>query len=338
MTGASSPDGRGTAPQNSSRTQVAALRKGDRLAGAVYLVEESNFKQTRNSKYFLQLVLRDRTGSIRAVRWEATQSLYDSFSAQDFLRISGRVEEFQQHLQIVIDGLEKLPPDHVNHEDFLPISPRPIDEMARELEEAVASMQDPHLKALLTAFLEDKPLRSALLRCPAGKVLHHAYIGGLLEHILSLIAAGKLICRHYQRLKADLLVAAAFLHDIGKVRELSFSGAFSYTDEGQLLGHIGIGLLLLAEKASAIPGFPPELLVHLQHIIASHHGLPEHGAMKLPMTPEAIAFHYLDNLDAKIAMLDVLEKELDLADAISGEDRRWTDFKPSLGRKIFFPA
>ncbi len=337
MNGISPPEGRGPTPHNSSRTQVAALRKGDRLQGAVYLVEESNFKQTRNSKYFIQLALRDRTGSIRAVRWEATQNLYESFSAQDFLKISGRVEEFQQHLQVVIDSLERLPPENVQHEDFLPISPRPVEEMTRELEETVAALDDPHLRALLTTFLEDKKLRGAILRCPAGKVLHHAYIGGLLEHILSLATAGKLMARHYPRLNADLLVAAAFLHDIGKIREIAFSGAFSYTDEGQLVGHIGLGLLLLTEKANTVPGFPAELLLHLQHIIASHHGLPEHGAIKQPMTPEAIAFHYLDNLDAKISMLDVLEKELPLADVTSGEERRWTEFKPSLGRRIYFP-
>lgn len=323
---------------SSDRNQVAVLRKGDRLSGAVYLVEESNFKQTRNNKFFIQLVLRDRTGSIRAVRWEASQALYDSFAPQDFLRVSGRVEEFQQHLQIVVDSLEKLAADEIHHEDFLPVSPRPADEMELELEATVASVADPHIRALLTSFLEDKNLRSGILRCPAGKVLHHAYIGGLLEHILSLANAAKILSRHYRRLNPDVLIAAAFLHDIGKVRELTFSGAFNYTDEGQLLGHIGIGLLMVEEKAKGIPGFPHELLTHLLHIIASHHGLPEHGAMKQPMTPEAIAFHYLDNLDAKLSMLDVLERELQLADEATGDERKWTDFKPSLGRRIYFPG
>jgi len=320
------------------RTQVACLRKGDRITGAIYLVEESNFKQTRNQKYFIQLALRDRTGSIRAVRWEATQDLYESFSPQDFLRITGRVEEFQQHLQIVVDDLKRIPSGEVNHEDFLPVCPRPIDEMERELQEEIAAMADPHLKALLSAFLADKELKQGILRCPAGKTLHHAYIGGLLEHILSLMGAAKLLAKHYKRLRADVLVAAAFLHDIGKIRELTYSSAFTYTDEGQLVGHIGIGLLLIAEKARGIPGFPDDLLLHLQHIVASHHGLPEHGAIKQPMTPEAIAFHYIDNLDAKLAMLDGLEKELQQADLATGDERRWTEFKPSLGRRIFFPS
>ena len=320
------------------RVQVAALRKGDRIQGGVFLVEEANFKQTRNSKYFIQLVLRDRTGSIRGVRWEANQELYDSFSVEDFIKISGRVEEFQQNLQVVIDSLVPVPPDSVQHEDFLPTAARPLDEMERQLEEEVATVEDPHIRALLTAFLSDKALRRALVRCPAGKTLHHAYIGGLLEHILSLIGAAKLVVKNYPKLRRDVLIAAAILHDIGKVREISHSKAFNYTDEGQLVGHIGIGLLLLSEKAKTLPGFPEETLIHLQHIVASHHGLAEHGAIKPPMTPEAIAFHYLDNLDAKLAMLESLERELSLSGQAAGEERRWTEFKPSLGRRIFFPS
>lgn len=337
MPGTSPQPARGSSAPPASRTQVSQLRKGDRIPGGVYLVEESNFKQTRNAKYFLQIVLRDKTGSIRGVRWEATQELYESFAAQDFVRITGRVEEFQQNLQVVIDEIQRLEPEQVNQEDFLPVSPRPIEEMERELLEQVAALGNAHLKNLLLAFLEDPELRQAILRCPAGKVLHHAYVGGLLEHVLSLMGLARLVARHYPELNVDLLVAAAFLHDIGKVRELSFTRAFSYTDSGQLVGHLGIGLLLLQEKVAGVPGFPEELLVQLQHIIASHHGLPEHGAMKQPMTREAIVFHYLDNLDAKVAMLRSLEQELEIADAATGDDRRWTEFKPSLGRRIFFP-
>ena len=186
------------AAQGSNRSQVACLRKGDRISGGVYLVEESNFKQTRNAKYFIQLVLRDRTGSIRAVRWEATQELYESFAAQDFLKVSGRVEEFQQNLQVVIDDLARIPADTVNHEDFLPVSPRPVEEMERELLQEIAAIQDPHVKALLAAFLDDPELRKGIVRCPAGKVLHHAYVGGLLEHILSLIGAARLLAKNYR--------------------------------------------------------------------------------------------------------------------------------------------
>lgn len=330
-----SPQGDGSSVR---RVAVSALRKGDRVANGTFLVESANFKQTRNNKYFIQLVLRDRTGSIKAVRWDASQELFSSFSSEDFLQINGRVEEFQQQLQIVVDDLRRVPPESVDFEEFLPVALRDPGEMERELLESVASVENPSIKALLSSFLEDQNIRKALLRCPAGKVLHHAYVGGLLEHILSLIGAAKLLARNYPCLNADILVAAAVLHDIGKIRELSYTHSFGYTDEGQLMGHIGIGILLLEEKAKGIPGFPDDLLLHLQHIIVSHHGLPEHGAMKPPMTPDAIAFHYLDNLDAKLAMVDSLKQELHSADEATEQERRWTDFKPSLGRRIFFPG
>jgi 3'-5' exoribonuclease len=252
--------------------------------------------------------------------------------------VSGRIEEFQKHLQIVVDELARVSPDEVDFEEFLPVSARDPADMLRDVEEHIAAISDPHLKALLVAVVTDPEIRKGLLRCPAGKVLHHAYIGGLLEHVLSLMGAAKLVARNYPRLNADVLVAAALLHDLGKVRELSYARTFHYTDEGQLVGHIGLGLLMLAEKLKALPGFPPELYLHLQHILASHHGLLEHGAMKHPMTPEAIAFHYLDNLDAKLAMVDSLARELEVAAEAASEDRRWTDFKPALGRRIFFPG
>jgi 3'-5' exoribonuclease len=327
---------------------VCDLRKGDKITGTVLLVEASNFKQTRNQKYFIQMSLRDRTGSIKAIRWEATPELYASFAVDDFVRVNGRVEEFQQQLQLIVDGLERVLPESVDFSHFLPVSNRPPAEMERELHAGIAEVQDPHLRALLRTIVEDPEIRPGLLRCPAGKSLHHAYVGGLLEHILSLMGAVRMISQIYPQLNRDLLLASTVLHDIGKVHELSYTRNFSYTDSGQLLGHIALGLLLVAEKARAIPGFPKDLLLQIEHVIISHHGQPEHGALKPPMTPEAIAFHYLDNLDAKLGTLSSMEKELDLfgngqeSDAELPAQRppeggRWTDFKPHLGRKIFFP-
>ena len=332
--GGDAPGGRSSG--DAARFSVASMQKGDRLDKVVLLVETSNFKQTRDGKYFLQLILRDRTGSVRAVRWEASQELYRSFGEGDFIRLSGRVEEFQQNPQVVVDELEKIDAESVSADDFLPVCPRDIDEMERELQEHVAALQDPHLRALITLFLEDQQVARDLRRCPAGKTLHHAYVGGLLEHILSLIGASKLLVRNYPRLNADVLVAAAFLHDIGKLRELSYTSSFSYSDRGQLVGHIGVGLVMIAEKIELLEDFPAELHTHLEHIIASHHGLPEHGALKSPMTPEAIAFHFLDNLDAKMAMLDDMENALPAAgESATG---RWTEYKPTLGKRIYFPS
>ncbi len=327
---------RGGESSRDGKFSVASLQKGDRLDRVVLLVQTSNFKQTRDGKFFIQLILRDRTGTVRGVRWEASQELYRSFGEGDFIRLSGRVEEFQQKPQVVVDEVERIEAEAVNADDFLPVSSRSIDEMERELQENVASLQDPHLRALITLFIEDPEILQRLRRCPAGKTLHHAYVGGLLEHILSLMGAVRLVARNYPRLNADLLLASAFLHDIGKLHELSYTSYFGYSDRGQLVGHLGVGLVMIAEKIRRLENFPEELHTHLEHIIASHHGLPEHGALKSPMTPEAIAFHYLDNLDAKMAMLDDMEKSLPAAGE-SGKGR-WTDYKPALGQRIYFPS
>ena len=316
---------------------IAALRKGDRIQEAILLVEVSNFKQTRNNKNFIQMQLRDRSGSVKAVRWEADEELFASFSRDDFVRISGRVEEFQQQLQIVVDALVAVPAETVDVNDFLPASERNPDEMERELLETVGAIGDEHIKSLLLAFLEDPELRANLRRCPAGKAMHHAYTGGLLEHSLSLMACARSISSVYPELDLDVLIAAALLHDIGKLRELSYRSTFQYTDEGQLLGHIALGMTMVAEKAQKIPNFPPDLLNHLLHILASHHGIPEHGALKLPMTPEAVAFHFLDNLDAKMSTLRTLRKDLEIADAATARESKWTDFKPAFGRRFLFP-
>ena len=330
------PETSSSAPRG-RHVPVAKLRKGDRVHEQVFLVEEANFKQTRNSKYFIQLILRDQSGSVKAVRWEATRELFASLSGQDFLSVDGRVEEFQGQLQVVIDELQAVAPEEIDLDDFLPKAARPIEEMERDLLREIDSFSNAHLQRLVLSFLEDPALRDQILRCPAGKSIHHAYLGGLLEHTLSLMKVVRRIKEVYGGLDLDLLLAVAFLHDIGKVRELSFARAFHYTDEGQLVGHIGIGIALVAEKARQIPGFPPDLLHHIQHIIASHHGLPEHGALKPPMTPEAIVFHFLDNLDAKMAMLEDVRGELELADRATEQSRRWTEYKPALGRKLYFP-
>jgi len=316
------------------RTPCAELQKGQRV-DQVFLVESWNFKQTRNGKHFIQMELRDRTGSIKALRWEATEEMYSQIAADDFVRAAGRVEEFQQHLQIIVDDLARVSDDTVDLADFLPRTSRDIPEMERELRAVVDGVKNPNLRRLLTDFLDDPEVRGGLQRCPAGKSLHHAYIGGLLEHVLSLANSARSLAPNYPQLDGDLLLAGAVLHDIGKLRELSFARSFRYTDVGQLVGHIALGITWVEEKAKKIPGFPPDLLAHVQHIIASHHGLPEHGAVKPPMTPEAMAFHYLDDLDAKLASLDAIKREQRLG---GDGETRWSVWNPALGRRLYFPG
>jgi 3'-5' exoribonuclease len=321
------------------RVWVRDLRRGDRVQSAVLLVETANFKQTRNQKFFIQMSLRDRSGAIRAIRWDADEDLYGSFRVDDFVRVSGRVEEFQQSLQLIVDGIEKVDPLSVDYNEFLPTAAREISEMERALREAVGRVTNEHLRALLARFVDDPALLFAISHCPAGKTLHHAYIGGLLSHILSLVELTHKIADSYPRLNRDLLVAGAILHDIGKIEELGFTRNFSYTDAGQLIGHVGLGLLIVDRKAREVPGFPESLLIELEHIVASHHGLLEYGALKQPMTPEAFAFHYLDNLDAKMATLDAVEDEfLGAPDDEVPAAGRWSDYKAHLGRKLYFPG
>ncbi len=309
------------------------LQKGLRI-NQVFLVESSNFKQTRNGKYFIQMELRDRTGSIKAIRWEASRELFDSFGVDDFVKVEGRVEEFQQHLQIIVDGILPVNLDGIELADFLPRTKRDIAQMQTELRSLLGEVKHPHLRQLLLDFLDDPEVHMGLSRCPAGKSLHHAYIGGLLEHILSLVNAARNLAPIYPQLDGDLLVAGALLHDIGKLREISYARSFRYSDLGQLVGHIAVGISWVEEKAKEIPGFPRELLIHLQHIIASHHGLSEHGAVKPPMTAEAIAFHYLDDLDAKLSSLETIRTE----QRLGGEsETHWSAWNPALGRRLYFP-
>ena len=329
----------GTQSASNSPQWIANLRKGDQVNAATYLVEISNFKQTRNQKYFIQMSLRDKTGSLRSIKWDADEALYTSISVDDFVRINGRVEEYQNNRQIIVDHIEKLPSRDFAYEDFLPASHRDREEMVSELRDIIESLGNVQLKGLLQEFISDDEILFALSRCPAGKSLHHAFIGGLLEHILSLCKLARHLASNYSRLNLDMLLAGCILHDIGKCRELSFKKNFSYTDEGQLIGHIGIGLLMINEKAGKLPGFPAELLLQLQHIIASHHGLLEYGALKRPMTPAALAFHYLDNLDSKMGTLDAVENEMSAnLQARSPGSSAWSDDKPHLERKLFFPG
>jgi 3'-5' exoribonuclease len=317
-----------------ARILCSEIQKGQRI-DQTFLVETWNFKQTRNGKYFIQMELRDRTGSIKAIRWEATPELYSQIGVDDFLRVAGRVEEFQQHLQIIVDDLSQVSEEGVELAEFLPHTSRDIDQMLSELLAILAELKNPHLRQLLADFMDDPEVRRGMRRCPAGKSLHHAYIGGLLEHVLSLAKAARCLSPNYPQLDGDLLIAASVLHDIGKLRELSFARSFRYTDLGQLVGHIALGITWVEEKARKIPQFPADLLVHLQHIIGSHHGLPEHGAVKPPMTPEAMAFHYLDDLDAKLASLDAIRREQRLG---GDGDARWSVWNPALGRRLYFPG
>lgn len=274
-----------------------ASRENQSITG--YFVAGS--KQARSKKdgaRYLAMTLCDRTGTVEARVWDA--AVAGDFEPGDVVKIKGQVCRYNEKLQVNIDKIRRSAANEYELGDFVPQTERDIDGMWTELQAWVAGFTDPHLKMLLEAFLSDAEIAAALRQAPAAKALHHAWIGGLLEHVLSLMGVCDLVARHYPGVNRDLVLTGVVLHDIGKLRELSWGTSFDYTLEGQLLGHITIGLRMIEEKIAAIPDFPPEKRLVVEHLVLSHHGKYEYGSPKLPMTPEAILLHYMDDLDAKM--------------------------------------
>jgi 3'-5' exoribonuclease len=300
----------------------------------VYLVGDKQLRANRNGNLYLQLQLRDRTGSIDARLWNAGEPLFRSFEPGDFLEVRGKVQLFQGALQVVLSSIERVGPERVALADFLPHTDKDVAKLQQTLQATLRKLSNLHLRALAECFLMDQPFLRDFCRAPAGTRVHHAYIGGLLEHVVNMLEVAERILPLYPKVDRDLLLMGVFLHDIGKVRELSFDRMFGYTDEGQLVGHLVIGVQMLHDKVKQVPDltgepFPPGLLLRLEHMILSHHGSYEFGSPKLPMTPEAIALHYLDNLDAKVhTFVRDIEEDRNSTSA-------WTPFNQSLQRRLF---
>ncbi|MGH9587848.1 MAG: 3'-5' exoribonuclease YhaM family protein [Acidobacteriaceae bacterium] len=257
-------------------------------------------KQTRTKKdgtAYFSLTLADSSGQIEARMWETGAA--GEFAAGDIVKLRGQVCRYQEKLQINVDKIRKAHADEYELGDFVPKTERNVDELWSELSSYVDSFGDAHLKALVRSFLDDAELGAALREAPAAKSMHHAWIGGLLEHIVSLLGICDLAAKHYS-VNRDLLLTGAVLHDIGKLQELRWGTSFEYTLAGQLLGHITIGVGMIEQKIAAIPDFPAELRVLVTHLVLSHHGRYEFGSPKLPMIPEAVLLHYLDDMDAKM--------------------------------------
>jgi 3'-5' exoribonuclease len=247
------------------------------------------------------------------------------------VKILGEVNRFNEKLQLKVKKIRRAAPGEYDLGDFVPRSERDVGEMWTELEGWAASLRDPDLKALVEAFLNDAELAPALKQAPAAKSMHHAWMGGLLEHILSLMGVCELAAQHYPNIDRDLLLTGVVLHDIGKLRELSWGTSFDYTLEGQLLGHITIGIGMIEQKIAAIPNFPAAKRLLVEHLVLSHHGEYEFGSPKLPMTPEAILLHYLDNLDAK---MQTVRSELAKAEASGRTGAEMTEWVRPLERQL----
>lgn len=316
-----------------SRRFVQQLADGENVE-EVYLVAEKQLRANRNGNLYIQVDLRDRTGTMNARFWNAGEPLFRSFEPGDFVTVRGKVQLFQGALQMILSHLERVEAEKVELTEFLPHTDKDIPLLLARLREALRKIGNPHLKALAECFLMDDRFVRDFSQCPAGVRNHHAYVGGLLEHVVNLLDATERLLPLYADVDPDLLRIGVFLHDCGKVRELTYRRSFAYTDEGQLLGHIVIGAEMVTEKVAqvrALTGepFPHELLLRVKHMILSHHGQLDFGSPVVPMTPEAMALAALDNLDAKVHTFT-----RDIRD-----DRNpmtaWTPFSPALQRRLF---
>src|SRR3954471_16716070 len=286
------------------RRYVNQLSNGDSVDEA-FLVADKQLRANRQGNLYLHLELRDKTGSVGARLWNASEGLARTFEPGDYLRVKGKTQVFQGALQLILSHVEVVDPAKIEPEDYLPQSTQSVARLTARLREIRLSISNPHLRALVECFLIDEEFVRKFTTAPAGIKNHHAYHAGLLEHVVTILTIADRIVDLYPELDRDLLLRGIFLHDIGKVSELSYDRAFAYSDEGQLVGHLVMGVEMLRDKVeqpAALTGepFPTELLLRLKHMIVSHHGTPEFGSIKVPMTPEAVALHYLDNLDAKI--------------------------------------
>src|ERR1700726_4420499 len=303
-------------------------RQENKVITSTFVVGGKQIKPKKSGEPYLALTLGDRSGQLEAKMWDNVEEVLEAFEQDDFLKIKGLVNKYKNRFQFTVHKLRKLGESEIEFSDYLPKTTRNIDELWQTLAEFVASFQNPHLKALVQAFMSDQEIAAAYRNAPAAKTLHHAYIGGLLDHVVSLFRACDLVCRNYPQVNRDLLLTGAFLHDIGKIHELAYNRSFSYTTRGQLLGHMIIELEMLQAKLALLPAFPVELKIMLEHLIISHHGQYDFGSPKLPMFPEALMLHYLDDLDSKMeAMRAHFEREADL-------DGPWTSYNASLGRPL----
>ncbi|REJ86788.1 MAG: HD domain-containing protein [Planctomycetota bacterium] len=315
------------------RIDVENLSDGQSIE-EVYLLADKQLRANRAGDLYLLSQLRDRTGQISGLLWNVNEQEMARFTTGDYVRIRGKVQLYQGNLQIILSHLERVASDTVDPEEFIPASTQDTQKLLERLREILLGIEDRHLRTLMESLLVDDDVMAGLTRAPAGIKLHHAFHGGLLEHIVNVLETAVRIVDLYPQLDPDLLLAGIFLHDLAKVRELSYDSTFSYTDEGQLIGHLVMGIEMINEKLNSVEEtvgepFPTESLLRLKHMVLSHHGSYEFGSPRLPMTPEAIALHHLDNLDAKI------NEFTNLIESDPNSQSSWTAFSPNIQRKLY---
>lgn len=311
----------------------------ERIEG-VFTINNAQLGKTRQDKAYLRCLISDRSGEVPGRMWSIEEAVFRKLPTEGFVWLEGETQPYQGELQLIIHAIERTEPSPEQMRDLLPCTSRNVDEMFAEVTEILGSLEHPSMKALAETYLEDTILMDAFKNAPAAKSMHHAYLGGLLEHTLNLLRLANVVCPLYPAVSRDIVIMGLFLHDLGKTRELIFDRAFGYTDRGELIGHIVEGAIMLHDKAQQMMAakgvrMPAGALTVLQHIILSHHGVPEYGAAKVPMTPEAILVSMLDNVDAKVAIaLGAARPEQERAFDLGGNftERLW-----SLGAKLYRP-
>lgn len=300
---------------------VAQIKERDQV-NSQFLVREKTTAMAKNGKPYMTLKLMDRTGEVEGRVWDRVEELSGLFDKDDFVRVAGKASVYLGKMQLVVQRLEKLAEQDVDLADYLPVSARPVEEMLEELRQLVASLETPHYRQLMEAFLADAEFLRNFAQAPAAKTIHHVYLGGLLEHSLAVAQLADDIGARYPGVQRDLLLTGALLHDIGKVAELCYERSFGYTDTGKLLGHIVIGVEMVEAKLRQLENFPVPAGLLLKHLLLSHHGQYEYGSPKRPKTLEAVILNYLDDLDSKINGVQThLQKEPDNGAAWSGYHR-----------------
>lgn len=306
---------------------IDQLQSGQTIS-TTFLVKSKELRSKKTGGQFAMITLSDRTGDLAGQWWDNFEEAIETFDRDDVVFVRGLVSTYRNHLQITIHRMRLCQPQEVDLTHYFPTTKYDIDEMFTELMKYVAEFRNPYLRRLLELIFADEETARKFRRAPAAKTMHHPYLGGLLEHSLSLVRLCRFMGSHYQGIDTDLLVTGAILHDFGKIDELSYDRAFGYTDDGQMIGHLVMETIMVAEKIREIPGFPEDLRRHLLHMLLAHHGRLEYGSPKLPSTPEALLLAMLDDLDSKVEAMQRL-----IAEPQSVSD--WTRMTPMFERPIY---
>ena len=298
----------------------------------IYIVRDPILRSTTRGDLYIAMFLSDRSGQLNGRMWQATETIYKALPKPGFVQIQGRSELYQNNLQIIINNISVVDASNVCIDDFLARTDKDTKQMFEDVKKIVGQVKNAQLKALVGVFLADDELMEKFCNAPGGMKLHHNYIGGLLEHTHNMLRVAVAILPLYPEVQTDLVLAGIFLHDIGKTEELSYDMAFSYTDSGQLIGHVVKSLLMINQKAETLrtkgTKIEQTLMDALGHIILSHHGQYEFGSPKLPATAEAFIVYYIDDLDAKINQVKAaIDSEL--------SDSNWTTWKNALQTRLY---